>query len=128
MACRRLHGLLKKSEHNPRNVLLGGSPRIHAGDGALQRSSKSSVLITRFSAGDQKPGAKAHLKIATLFRWTKVQLPLLKQGAPTKAFPIVFPQLVQAPAATPSGWSGIAPLEDSSLAVPVGCEICALGC
>ena len=66
---------LSLTEHNPWNVLLGGSPRIHAGDGALQRSGKSSVLITRFSAGDQKPGAKAHLKIATLFRWTKVQIP-----------------------------------------------------
>src|SRR5664280_2775853 len=49
---------LSLTEHNPWNVLLGGSPRIHAGEGALQRSGRSSVLITRFSAGDQNPGLK----------------------------------------------------------------------
>ena len=50
----RLKRLLKKSEHNSWNVLLGGSPRIYAGEGALQRSGKSWTLITRFSAGDPK--------------------------------------------------------------------------
>ncbi len=30
---------------------FGGSPRIHAGEGALQRSDKDSALSMRFSAG-----------------------------------------------------------------------------
>jgi hypothetical protein len=32
----------------------------------------------------KKSGAKAHFQEMNLFRWTEVQLPLLKQGAPTK--------------------------------------------
>jgi len=35
--------------------------------------------------GGRNPGAEAQLKNATLFRWTEVQLPLLKQGAATKS-------------------------------------------
>ncbi len=38
----------------------------------------------RFSAGLENPGLKPSLRKETLFRWTEVQLPLLKQGAPTK--------------------------------------------
>jgi hypothetical protein len=45
---------------------------------------KSSTLIMRFSAGVEKiPRLKPILELDA-FRWTKVQLPLLKQGAPTK--------------------------------------------
>src|ERR1035437_8410937 len=44
---------------NPWSVLLGGSPRIYAGGGALQRSGKSSALIKRFSARHREiPGLK----------------------------------------------------------------------
>jgi hypothetical protein len=38
----------------------------------------------RFSAGLENPGLKPIPEGANAFRWTKVQLPLLKQGAPTK--------------------------------------------
>src|SRR5271157_3012715 len=49
-----------------RERVLGGSPRIYAGDGALQRSGKSLDFdLMRFSAGE-----KSHA-----FRWTKVQPP-----------------------------------------------------
>jgi len=45
---------------------------------------KSSTLIMRFSAGVERiPGLKPTLELDA-FRWTKVQLPLLKQGACTK--------------------------------------------
>src|SRR5664280_2502659 len=37
-------------------TLLGGSPRIYAGEGALQRSGKRSALVTRFSAGYENQG------------------------------------------------------------------------
>jgi len=36
-----------------------------------------------FSPGASLPAAKADCELA-LFRWTEVQLPLLKQGAPTQ--------------------------------------------
>ena len=52
-------GLREDSVQNRWSVLLAGSPRIYAGEGALQRSGKSPVLITRFSAGDREiPGLK----------------------------------------------------------------------
>ena len=35
-------------------IFLGGSPRIYAREGALQRSDKGWILVTRFSAGDWK--------------------------------------------------------------------------
>src|ERR1039458_19398 len=38
-------GLRKNVRRNPRLPLLGGSPRIYAGEGALQRSGKSSTSI-----------------------------------------------------------------------------------
>jgi hypothetical protein len=38
----------------------------------------------RFSAGLENPGLKPVLRNEMLFRWTEVQLPLLKQGAPTR--------------------------------------------
>ena len=75
-----------------RRRLFGGSPRIHAGEGALQRSGKSPTLIMRFSAGNRKPRAKAHFQNRILFRRTEVQLPLLKQGAPTRSLLIIFHQ------------------------------------
>ena len=43
--CRRLKRLLKNVRKNPRLALLGGSPRIYAGEGALQRSGKSWTSI-----------------------------------------------------------------------------------
>jgi hypothetical protein len=46
----------------------------------------------RFSAGRRNPRAKAHFQNRIFFRWTEVQLPLLKQGAPTESFPVSFPQ------------------------------------
>jgi hypothetical protein len=44
----RLRRLLKNSVQNLGSALLGGSPRIHAGE-------KASTLIMRFSAGSGKP-------------------------------------------------------------------------
>jgi hypothetical protein len=37
----------------------------------------------RIGVGFENPGLKPILRNETLFRWTEVQLPLLKQGAPT---------------------------------------------
>ena len=64
------------------------------GEGALcfsrgeQRFSvaeKKSTLIMRFSAGFERSRAKAPLlRNESLSRWTEVQPPLLKQGAPTR--------------------------------------------
>jgi hypothetical protein len=82
---RALCRLRKNAARNQGWETHGGSPRIYAGEGALQRSGKSSCLIARFSAGIEKPGLKPISK-SLLLRWTEVQLPLLKQGAPTKAF------------------------------------------
>ncbi len=39
----------------------------------------------RFSAGLENPGLKPSQRKEPLFRWTEVQLPLLKQGAPTNS-------------------------------------------
>jgi hypothetical protein len=36
------------------------------------------------AAVSKKSGAKAHFQEMNLLRWNEVQLPLLKQGAPTK--------------------------------------------
>jgi hypothetical protein len=78
--------LLKKSEHNLWNVLLGGSPCIYAGEGALQRSGKSWTLSTRFSARDSKTqGLKPIFEIERFSAGLKSSFPLLKQGAPTKS-------------------------------------------
>jgi hypothetical protein len=74
----------------------GGSPRIYAGEERFSAPEKSSILITRFSAGNPKPGAKAHFKIDSFFRWTKVQLPLLKQGASTRRLPQSFSEPLKA--------------------------------
>ena len=41
----------KKSDHDWWNVLLGGSPRIYAGEGALQRSGKSWTLSCALAPG-----------------------------------------------------------------------------
>jgi hypothetical protein len=44
-----------------------------------------SLSRLRLGVGWRKPGAKAHSNIDVLFlRWTEVQIPLLKQGAPTE--------------------------------------------
>ena len=52
---------------------------------------KSSTSSLRFSAGVEKVlGLKPILELDA-FRWTKVQLPLLKQGAPTKTLPQSLP-------------------------------------
>jgi hypothetical protein len=63
---------------------FGGSPRIHARGGALQRSGELPLSKVGFSpVAPGLPAAKADFQCA-LFRWTEVQLPLLKQGAPTQ--------------------------------------------
>jgi len=49
-----LTGCGKSLCNNLWSVLLGGSPRIYAGEGALQRSGKSLTSILRFSAGIEK--------------------------------------------------------------------------
>jgi hypothetical protein len=46
------------------------------------RSRRTYALIGELDAFS--PGLKPSLRKETLFRWTEVQLPLLKQGAPTK--------------------------------------------
>jgi hypothetical protein len=45
------------------SVLLGGSPRIYAGEGALQRSGKSSTSICALAPGWRNPQAKARFII-----------------------------------------------------------------
>ena len=45
------------------SVLRGGSPRIYAGEGALQRSGKSSTSICALAPGWRNPRAKAHFVI-----------------------------------------------------------------
>ena len=67
-------------------------PPHSCGGGALQRSAKRSALITRFSAGVEKPGAEVHFKIDSFSAGLKSSFPLLKQGAPTKTLRWLFPQ------------------------------------
>ena len=45
------------------SVLLGGSPRIYAGEGALQRSGRGSTSICALAPGWRNPRAKAHFVI-----------------------------------------------------------------
>ena len=59
---------------------FGGSPRIHAGGGALQRSGKELNLIMRFSAGLEKSQGYRPFLDGMLFRWTEVQLPPAEAG------------------------------------------------
>jgi hypothetical protein len=50
----------------------------------LLRCGRVFDCVMRFSAGLEKSRAKAQsLAMKRFFRWTKVQLPLLKRGAPT---------------------------------------------
>src|ERR1700744_1042575 len=67
---------------------VGGSPLLQQRGATLQRCGEEiDFLIMRFSAGFERSRAKAHpLRNEWLFRWTEVQLPLLKQGAPTRRF------------------------------------------
>jgi hypothetical protein len=61
-----------------------GAPCFSRGEQRFSVAQRSSTSIMRFSAGLENPGLKPSLKKETLFRWTEVQLPLLKQGAPIK--------------------------------------------
>ncbi len=59
---------------------FGGSPRIYAGEGALQRSGKKLAMIARFSAGNWETRAKAHFEVERFSARLKSRFPLLKQG------------------------------------------------
>src|SRR5664279_4665957 len=62
----QLDRLQNNSVQNPWRALLGESPRIYAGEGALQRSGKSLAWITRFSAGHREsPVSYTHLTLPT---------------------------------------------------------------
>ncbi len=49
-ACATLLGMLSRFVSGP-DLGVGGSPRIYAGEGALQRSGRSFLPMMRFSAG-----------------------------------------------------------------------------
>ena len=61
---------------------FGGSPRIHARGGALQRSGKGCLRRWALALASGFPRLKPIVS-SRFFRWTEFQLPLLKQGAPT---------------------------------------------
>src|ERR1022692_1292054 len=85
---------LQKICATPRNVVLGGSPRIYAGKGALQRSGKKPAPNQcALALGPRNPGAKAHFRINRLFRWTRSPAPPAEAGGSHQGLPATFSQL-----------------------------------
>jgi len=60
-----------------------GAPAFMRGKERFSAPGNVRLRSCALAPGGRNPGAKAHLKNATLFRWTEVQLPLLKQEAST---------------------------------------------
>jgi hypothetical protein len=60
---------------------FGGSPRIDAREERFNAPERALPPTWALALATGLPTAKAACEF-TLFRWTEVQLPLLKQGAP----------------------------------------------